>query len=239
MSDILERTRIVLIATSHPGNIGAAARAMKTMGLKHLVLVQPSKYPCVEATARASGADDILAQARVCETLDEALHGCRLVIGTTARSRALSLPVYSPRQCAEKIHGHEGEAAIVFGREHSGLSNEELQHCHASVQIPANPAYSSLNLAAAVQVLSYELRCATVFPVAENPSQLASHEDMRRFYAHLEQTLLDLDFFDPTKPKKLIPRLHRLFNRAQLDEAEVSLLRGILSAAQKAAEGKS
>lgn len=235
MSNVLARTKIILIATTHPGNIGAAARAMKTMGLSRLCLVQPKDFPCQEATARASGADDILANAEVCASLDDALQGCRYVIGTTARRREISLPVFDPKQCVAAIHQHQGETAILFGREHSGLSNEELQHCHAIVQIPANPAYSSLNLASAVQVLSYELRCAADLPAADNPVELASHEAMQRFYAHLEQSLIELDFFDPDKPKKLIPRLHRLFNRAQLDDAEVNLLRGILTAAQKAA----
>jgi tRNA (cytidine32/uridine32-2'-O)-methyltransferase len=236
-ADMFERTRIILIGTTHPGNIGAAARAMKTMGLCRLFLVQPQTFPSQEATARASGADDVLAQAEVCQTLDDALQGCHLVIGSTARRRELSLPLLSPRQCAEKIQQGKGDAAILFGREHSGLSNAELQHCHAIVQIPANPNYSSLNLASAVQVLSYEIRCATDLALTDTPPQeLASHETMQRFYAHLEDTLIDLDFFDPAKPKKLLPRLHRLFNRAQLEDAEVNLLRGVLRAAQKAAK---
>jgi tRNA (cytidine32/uridine32-2'-O)-methyltransferase len=233
---MLARIRIVLVATSHPGNIGASARAMKTMGLSQLVLVQPGRFPCVEATARASGADDVLAQARVCASLDEALHGCRLVIATTARSRALAWPVFSPKECASQILAHlpspDTEVAILFGREHSGLRNEELEHCHAVVEIPANPVYSSLNLAAAVQIIAYELRCAAHDNAPAPVAMPAAHEDMERFYAHLEETLITLKFLDPAKPKRLMTRLRRLFNRARPDDSEVNILRGILSALQ-------
>lgn len=236
---MLSRIRIVLVETTHPGNIGAAARAMKTMGLTRLYLVKPHRYPCAEATARASGADDVLARAQVCDSLEHALSGCRLVLGTSARTRGLSWPLSSPHEAAAKIQATPGEAALVFGREHAGLTNLEMEHCHAQVVIPANPEYSSLNLAASVQVLSYELRCAAQMDsiTSATPETMpASHENMELFYTHLEQTLIDLDFYDPAKPKRLIHRLHRMFNRLQPDDAELNILRGILGAAQKAVQ---
>ncbi len=227
--------RIVLINTSHPGNIGAAARAMKVMELSTLYLVEPKSFPSAEATARASGADDLLADAVVCRTLPEALAGCRLVIGTSARSRNIAWPLLTPRESALKLTAESahGEVALVFGREHSGMTNEELECCHELVNIPSNPQYSSLNLAAAVQILAYELMLAGG---AEKPDaevrELATADEMESFYGHLETTLTELQFLDPNHPRKLMRRLRRLFNRAAPDKTEMNILRGVLSAAQ-------
>ncbi len=229
--------RIVLVSTTHPGNIGASARAMKTMGLEHLLLVRPSLYPSAEATARASGADDVLAKARVVATLGEALQGCVLVFGASARRRALAWPELDPRQCAARAAQVSVSApvALVFGSERSGLSNEELDRCHFLVHIPANPRYSSLNLAAAVQVMAYELRMAARATAEDvnNPDPLpAPAEEMEHFFAHLQRVLMETGFLDPANPRHLMRRLRRLFNRAQPDHNEINILRGILSAVQ-------
>ncbi|NOX77236.1 MAG: tRNA (cytosine(32)/uridine(32)-2'-O)-methyltransferase TrmJ [Gammaproteobacteria bacterium] len=240
--------RMVLVETSHPGNIGAAARAMKVMGLQRLYLVNPQLFPHAEATARASGADDVLAGATVCASLDEALVGCGLVVGASARLRRLSIPQWDPRQCAERmvegIAAASGEAAIVFGREHSGLTNDELGRCHQLVHVPSNPDYSSLNLAAAVQVIAYELRMASGASAVETvgggeQETLATADDMARFYQHLQQTLEDIGFLDPENPRIMMQRLRRLFNRARPNEVEMNILRGILTAAQKQRFGAS
>jgi TrmH family RNA methyltransferase len=236
---MLSRIRVVLSNTSHPGNIGAAARAMKTMGLGRLYLVNPKTFPDAEATARASGADDLLACATVSADIDTALQGCRLVIGASARSRSIPCPVIDPAVCAQMAHeeSRQADVAILFGCEQSGLSNAEIDRCHRLVQIPANPEYGSLNLAAAVQIISYEIRVAhkqqadgglppEYVPVAA--------DEMERFYQHLERTLIELDFLDPENPRQLMRRLRRLYNRARPDGNEVNILRGILSAAQQA-----
>ena len=228
---MFDSIRIVLVGTTHPGNIGAAARAMKTMGLARLYLVGPAHYPDAEATARASGADDVLAGAVVCDDLAAALTGCPLVFGASARRRTLAWPEVDARECARQATGHDGEVALVFGREHSGLSNPELDHCHALVHIPANPAYSSLNLAAAVQLLAYEVRMAVgaAEPAPRAGEALASSEDVERFYAHLEETLVAIGFLDPDNPRQLMRRLRRLFSRARLERTELNILRGILT----------
>jgi TrmH family RNA methyltransferase len=239
---MLSNVRIVLIGTSHPGNIGAAARAMKTMNLGRLYLVAPQDYPCAEATARASGADDVLARAQVCADLDEALAGCRFVVGTSARRRSLRWPEFDPRECGERVMAEAagGEVAILFGRERTGLTNSELERCHALVTIPANPDYSSLNLAAAVQVITYELTMAARTPEAGIPPSAigdqeapATADDLNRFYTHLEQVLVETEFLDPDEPKQLMRRLKRLFNRARPDKVEMNILRGILTAVQR------
>ena len=229
--------RVVLVNTSHPGNIGAAARAMKNMCLGRLYLVEPQGFPSAEATSRASGADDVLAKAIVCQSLEEALAGCRFVVGTSARSRRISWPLLAPRECASRLiaEGQKGEVALVFGREHSGLSNDELEKCHALVHIPTNPDYSSLNLAAAVQVLAYELMMAEPEEDAhaeEEQREVVAADEMESFFQHLEQTLVELQFLDKNHPRLLMRRLHRLFNRARPDKTEMNILRGILSAAQ-------
>lgn len=227
----------MLVNTSHPGNIGATARAMKNMGLKNLCLVAPQQYPSAEATARASGADDVLAGAQCCATLDEAVADAVLVIGASARSRSLSVPVLDPRSCAALVQrqADPSRVAIIFGRERTGLTNEELDRCHQLVQIPANPEYSSLNIAAAVQIIAYELRVAAQNDL--NPSapetDYASAQQLEQFYAHLEQTLIALEFLDPESPRHLMRRLRRLFGRARPDQKEINILRGILTAIGK------
>lgn len=244
MGPRLGRVRIVLINTTHPGNIGATARAMKVMGLDALHLVTPKVFPSADATALASGADDLLARATVHDSLDGALEGCVLALGTSARLRSLPMPQMDARRAA----GHAlesaavGDVAILFGREAIGLTNEEMQRCHQLVHIPSNPEYSSLNLAQAVQVLAYELRMAALGEAgrARPPADWAPVDgrQMALFYEHLEQTLLDLRFLNPAQPKKLMMRLRRLFNRAQPDDNEMNILRGILAAAQRAAGGR-
>lgn len=236
----LSRVRVVLMHTSHPGNIGAVARAMKNMGLSQLHLVKPDLFPHSMATSRASGADDLLASAVVVETLDEALADCRFVVGASARLRSISWPVNNPRECAERMleASEEGEVALLMGREQSGLTNEEMERCNYLVNIPANPEYSSLNLAAATQVLAYELRMAALAKielkkvVSKKDYPLASAAAVEGLYEHFEVALTDIRFLNPASPRKLMRRLRRLFNRAQLDEMEVNILRGILSAAQ-------
>lgn len=237
----LDAIRIVLVGTTHPGNIGASARAMKTMGLTDLVLVAPQRYPNVEATAMASGADDLLYRSRVVETLEQALEGCVLAVGASARYRGLSCPELGPRRAAEVLVGTARRApvALVFGRESSGLSNDELDRCQYTVRIPANPDYSSLNLAAAVQVLVYELRSAipTTNPTTPELPLPAPAEELERFYEHLQTVLLETGFLDPTNPRHLMRRLRRLFNRAQPDHNELNILRGILSSVQSPRRG--
>ena len=235
MLERLARLRAVLVGTTHPGNIGAAARAMLTMGLDRLTLVAPQEFPSKEATARAAGAAMVLDNARVCATLPEALAGCRYVMGASARLRGLSWSVLSPREAAPRLLAEttQGEVAVVFGRESSGLSNEELACCHALLHIPTDPGFSSLNLAMAVQVVAYELRLALLdaaAPAPERVDPLATVEDVERFYAHLERTLVAAGFLNPDNPRNLMLRLRRLFSRALLEEKEVRILRGILSA---------
>lgn len=240
-TNILNGVRIVLVNTTHPGNVGGVARAMKNMGLSDLHLVSPQGYPSAEATARASGADDLLARAQVHDDLDAALEGCHFVLGTSARQRTLRWPQYEPRQAAAELltAARSGPVALLFGRERTGLTNEELDRCNALVNIPANPEYSSLNLAAAAQVLSYELRMTALegreapVPVESGGELPAAHEEVERFYAHLEETLRLLDFLDPDNPRHLMRRLRRLFGRTRLSINEVNILRGILTHAAK------
>jgi TrmH family RNA methyltransferase len=231
--------RIVLVGTTHPGNIGASARAIKTMGLEELWLVAPAVFPHPQATALASGADDVLECARVVATLPEAIADCALVVGASARRRGIGWPELTPRACAEALQAEaqHSPAALIFGCEQSGLSNAELDLCNYLVRIPANPAYSSLNLAAAVQVLSYELRLAAGAEpggrdAPKPPAPAASADEMARFYVHLEQVLKELGFLNPADPRHLMRRLRRLFNRARLDQNEMNILRGILSAVE-------
>jgi TrmH family RNA methyltransferase len=226
--------RIVLVGTTHPGNIGAVARAMKNMGLSELVLVEPLYFPHADATARASGAEDVLDRARVVETLAEALADCNYVAGASARSRTIGWPTLLPRECAGRLvaEGESGRAAAVFGPEKSGLTNEDLDRCHALLTIPSVPGFSSLNLGMAVQVLCYELRMAALGdgPAATNrETPLATGEDLERFYCHLEQVLRASGFLDPENPRQLMRRLRRLFARAEPDRNEINILRGILA----------
>jgi tRNA (cytidine32/uridine32-2'-O)-methyltransferase len=234
---MFERVRIVMVNTSHAGNIGGAARAMKNMGLSELVLVAPRQFPSEEATARASGADDLLASARVVEDLAAALADCAVVIGTSARLRSVAWPQLDPREagalCAAE--SANGPVALVFGRESSGLSNEELDLCTHLVHIPTDPAFSSLNVAMAVQLLAYEVRLALLGgsngPQAE-VREVASNAEMEGLFGHLAQALDDIGFIDERRSEKLLRRLRRLFHRAAPDSEEVNILRGILSAAQ-------
>ena len=225
-----------MVHTSHPGNIGAAARAMKNMCLSDLVLVSPQGFPSAEATSRASGADDVLAAARVVGTLAEAVSDCRVVIGASARLRSVAWPLVDPRECAQMAaaEARKGPVSIVFGRESSGLSNEELDLCTHLVHIPTNPGYSSLNVAMAVQVISYELMQARggELPTEREDSRVASNAEMEGFFSHLEQALDEIGFTDERRAEKLLRRLRRLFHRAEPDSEEVNILRGILSAAQ-------
>jgi tRNA (cytidine32/uridine32-2'-O)-methyltransferase len=258
----LDRIRIVLVDTSHPGNIGAVARAMKTMCLSQLVLVSPKLFPHADATARASGADDILASAQVVDSLDKALLGCQLVIGASARLRRLGWPQLGPAQSAMQAvsEAKQGHVAYVFGREDSGLSNEELERCHYLMHIDTNPEFSSLNLGSAVQLVCYEIQrhycliLAETAPenrtnyanelVAQGKSQqennaehdveeYANSEQMEHYYKHFESVLMDIGFLDPHHPRKMMRRLKRLFNRSRLSLVELNIMRGILSGIEK------
>ena len=242
----LERIRVVLSHTSHPGNIGAAARAMKTMGVSRLVLVNPKRFPDDEAVARAAGADDILAQAQVCTTLDAALADTVWVCAVSARHRNLGPPALPARQAAVDLvaRAGTGEVALLFGNETAGLSNAEVQRCRQTVFIPADPGYTSLNLAAAVQLLCYELRLAAFAgspPVVTRTMPFASppavHQDVERFYAHLERVMVASDFLDPERPRRLLPKLRRLFGRTELESDEINILRGLLDAVERKLAG--
>ncbi len=239
----LSKIRIVLVETSHPGNIGGVARAMKNMGLSNLVLVSPKEFPSVVASQRASSAGDVLDNARVVETLDEAVAGAKVVVGASARLRKVSWPQLNVRETAELALStvEEGEVALVFGREDSGLSNAELDKCHYLAHIPTNPVYSSLNLSAAVQVFAYECLMATEIQSVHSKGynhELATADQLEGFYEHLFQALQDIEFLDPAKNARFMRRMRRLFNRTQLDVKEVDILRGILTAAQRQAAKK-
>lgn len=236
--DLLTRYRIVLCQPSHPGNIGAAARAMKTMGLSELYLVQPRKFPHADAKAMATGAADLLDHANICDTLEAALTGCAFAIGLSARRRELSHELMSARDAAAqaaKIAQNQQTVALVFGTEMSGLTNEELDLCQLLAMIPTNPEFSSLNLAAAVQVMSYELRLATLDKVAmpdTSAAPLASIEEVERLYRHLEETLIQIGFLSAAEPGRLMQRVRRIYARARLEKEEVNILRGILKLTQ-------
>lgn len=239
MLSSLRHIKIVLVETSHPGNIGAVARAMKNMAMDNLCLVNPKVFPSAEATARASGADDILSAAKIYPTLQEAIADCQLVLGTSARCRTISWPELTPRECAEKvvIREPENNVAILFGRENSGLKNHEMDLCHYLLRIPCNSQYSSLNIAAAVQVICYELFVAaglqeTIQIGDKGEIPLATTEQMESFYGHLQEALVDIDFMHPNKSKSIMRRLRRIYNRIQLDTKEVDILRGILKMSQ-------
>lgn len=236
----LDNVRIVLVAPTHAGNIGGVARAMKNMALHRLHLVSPREFSITEASARAAGADDVLSQMRVHPSLPEALAGCRYVIGTSARPRRLAWPQHDPASAARQLvtEGRQNEVALVFGAERTGLTNSELECCHGLVTIPTDPGFSSLNLACAVQVMAYELFQAQGQAGRPEAFDLATHEpladsaDVERFYRHLEQVLVEIDFLDPQNPRKLMHRLTRLFSRVRLEVNELNILRGILTAIQ-------
>ncbi|MBJ3815684.1 tRNA (cytosine(32)/uridine(32)-2'-O)-methyltransferase TrmJ [Shimwellia pseudoproteus] len=239
---MLENIRIVLVETSHTGNMGSVARAMKTMGLTNLWLVNPLVKPDSQAIALAAGASDVIGNAQIVDTLDEAISGCSLVVGTSARSRTLPWPMLDPRECGLKsvAEGANAPVALVFGRERVGLTNDELQKCHYHVAIAANPEYSSLNLAMAVQVITYEVRMAWLAAQEQgSAANIAVHkeeglhyplvDDLERFYGHLEQVLLGTGFMRPGNPGQVMSKLRRLFTRARPESAELNILRGILA----------
>lgn len=236
---LLSRIRIVLCRPSHPGNIGAAARAMKTMGLSSLHLVQPKQFPDPEADTRATGAVDVLAGAKIHASLKEALAGTVCAVALSARRRDLGPPVGMPRDgvAALLAQAVSGEVALVFGNETVGLSNDEILHCQAAISIPTNPAFSSLNLGSAVQVLCYELRM-TAFAgqppagdekVTPFASPLATNDEVEGLYAHLESIMTATGFYNPAQPGRLMAKLRRLFGRSRLERDEVNILRGILA----------
>jgi len=240
-TSVYDNIRIVLVHTSHPGNIGGAARALKNMGLSRLYLVAPREFPADKAVWRAAGAQDVLENAVVVDTLDEAIGDCGLVVGTSARGRRIPWPLVNPRECGERVAVEAGqhEVAIIFGREDRGLTNDELHKCNYHVHIPSNPDYSSLNLAAAVQVLAYEIRMASLsdeegtlpsFTDWDQPP--AKREAQERYFEHLQETLEKLSFLEPGNPRQTMTRLRRLYGRVRLDEMELSILRGVLTSTQ-------
>lgn len=239
---LLSRIRVVLCRPSHPGNIGAAARAMKTMGLARLCLVEPKQFPDPEADTRATGAVDLLQQAEIYPSLKEALAGTVFVVGLSARRRDLGPEIGEPRDMVTRLlaAAEEGEVALVFGNETVGLSNDEIQYCHAAVSIPTNPDFSSLNLGSAVQVLCYEVRMAAFLgrpPVADTLatpfiSPVATHDEVEGLYGHLEAVMTATGFYNPAQPGRLLPKLRRLFGRVRLERDEVNILRGVLAATQ-------
>ncbi len=238
---MFDSIRIILVNTSHPGNIGAAARAMKNMGLSKLTLVEPKDYPSLEAINRAVGAVDILDNVVIADDLKQAVSGCVWVAGTSARLRTIEWPILNPRECVQKSleHIEQGEIAIVFGRENSGLSNEELEQCNALLHIPTNPDFSSLNLAAAVQVVCYEFRLALLDDKATKHKgnkcrydALANSAQLEGMHRHLYDALDYMGFFGTNKPDIVMRRLKGLFNRAGTTQRELSIIRGICSAIQ-------
>lgn len=236
------RIRVVLCRPSHPGNIGAAARAMKTMGLSDLRLVRPRTFPDPEADARATGAVDVLEAAKISDSLPEALAGTLFVIALSARRRDLGPAIGQPREMAARLLAEAayGPVALVFGNETVGLSNDEIQQCHAAVTIPSNPEFSSLNLGSAVQVLCYELRMQAFagLPPAGDPvvtpftSPLATHDEIEGMYTHFETVMTETGFLNPAHPGRLMPKLRRLFGRVRLEKDEINILRGVLAATQ-------
>jgi tRNA (cytidine32/uridine32-2'-O)-methyltransferase len=249
---MLDQIKIVLVNTTNSGNIGATARAMKNMGITQLVLVDPIAVIDGDAIVRASGASEILDSCIIVSSLDKAIADCGLVIGTSARGRHIPWPLCSPRECGAKAKqavANNNSVALVFGRESRGLTNEELHKCNAHVHIPTNPDFSSLNIAAAVQVMCYEMRMAALEEISTDEAaiakvgqwgvewdyEVAPHRDVERFIDHLEDSLVDIGFLDPNTPKQLMTRLRRMFQRTALDKMEVSMMRGILAAVQRKA----
>lgn len=236
-SGALAKLRFVLVRPTHPGNIGASARALKTMGLRRLFLVAPNRYPSADATAMAAGAADVLRETVICGSPAEAVRGCGLVVGASARDRSIPWPTVSAREGASRIieATGRGEVALLFGPEHSGLSNSEVELCQLLIKVPAAPEYSSLNLAAAVQIIAYELRQAAITHDAAADlaiERAATADEMARLYLHLEETMIDAGFLDLEKPRRLMRRMRRLFNRARLDQNELNIVRGFLAAVQ-------
>lgn len=242
---MLKRVKVVLVGTTHSGNIGSAARAMKVMGLSQMVLVDPQCQVDAQAIALAAGASEIALNAQIYPTLEAAVADCGLVVGTSARSRTLEWPMLEPRECGEKLisEANQHSVAMVFGRERTGLTNEELQLCHYHVCVPANPEYSSLNLAMAVQLLSYEVRMA--YLALQQSSQSSTlqeeyprHQELERFYAHLEQVIMQTEFISAQQPGQVMNKLRRMFTRARPEAQEINILRGILTSVQKSISRK-
>lgn len=245
---MFNRIRIILSHPSHPGNIGSTARAMKTMGFHNLVLINPKEFPSPTATALSAGATDVLDKAQVCSSLEEGLIGCEFIVALSARERSLAWPLVSPRLGMAKIQSilerTSGDVAVLFGTESSGLSNEELNVAHLHIHIPSNPEYSSLNLAQAVQLVAYELRLMILDAQGhidckkdKREAPLASREKLQGFYAHLEQFLQDIQFLNPNQPRRLMARLKRLYARAEPDEQDINILRGMLTTIERRLKG--
>ncbi|EKF9200341.1 tRNA (cytosine(32)/uridine(32)-2'-O)-methyltransferase TrmJ [Vibrio cholerae] len=242
---MLERVKVVLVGTTHSGNIGSAARAMKVMGLSQMALVDSQCQVDAQAIALAAGASEIALNAQIYPTLEAAVADCGLVVGTSARSRTLEWPMLEPRECGEKLisEANQHSVAMVFGRERTGLTNDELQLCHYHVCVPANPEYSSLNLAMAVQLLSYEVRMA--YLALQQSSQSSTlqeeyprHQELERFYAHLEQVIMQTEFISAQQPGQVMNKLRRMFTRARPEAQEINILRGILTSVQKSISRK-
>ncbi|MGV2989135.1 tRNA (cytosine(32)/uridine(32)-2'-O)-methyltransferase TrmJ [Vibrio sp. E150_011] len=237
---MLNNVKIILVGTSHSGNIGSAARAMKVMGMSQMVLVDPQCEVDAQAVALAAGASDIALGATIVSTLEEAIEDCGLVVGSSARSRTLDWPMIEPRECGQRfaVESEKHPVALVFGRERTGLTNDELQLCHYHTCIPANPEYSSLNLAMAVQTLSYEVRVAHLdrasqqFPAQDEPDY-PRHKELELFYQHLEKVITDTQFISKDKPNLVMNKLRRLFSRARPESQEINTLRGILTSIEK------
>ena len=226
------KIKFILFEPSHPGNVGAAARAIKTMGFEKLCLINPIEHPHSEARARSSGALDVLLDAEVFDNLEDAIKGCGLIIGTTSRTRRISVPITNIRETAPSIvaKAKQKPVAVIFGPEKSGLINAQVDCCNQLINIPSIGSYKSLNLAMAVQIVAYELRVANeALPAEIRARNLASNEEIELFYNHLNQVLLETGFLDPKNPKQLMRRLRALFNRAQMDENEINIMRGILA----------
>ncbi|WP_217527589.1 tRNA (cytosine(32)/uridine(32)-2'-O)-methyltransferase TrmJ [Vibrio cholerae] len=237
---MLERVKVVLVGTTHSGNIGSAARAMKVMGLSQMVLVDPQCQVDAQAIALAAGASEIALNAQIYPTLEAAVADCGLVVGTSARSRTLEWPMLEPRECGEKLisEANQHSVAMVFGRERTGLTNDELQLCHYHVCVPANPEYSSLNLAMAVQLLSYEVRMAYLtlqqsLQSSTLQEEYPRHQELERFYAHLEQVIMQTEFISAQQPGQVMNKLRRMFTRARPETQEINILRGVLTSVQR------
>jgi len=230
-------TRFVLVEPSHPGNIGAAARALRVMGLTDLVLVRPARFPHADATAMAAGADDVLEQTRVYDDLEEAIADCAVVYGTSARRRSLGWPELDARAAAAHSARQSASTAFVFGRERSGLTNRELDRCQYMLHVPSAADYGSLNLAQAVQVVAYECRMRGDRGPAPGTQTMPTRQQMEYFFDHLHATIADIGFLDPAHPRKVMRRLRRLFNRTEPSAQELDLLRGILKHARDPAPG--
>ena len=237
--NLLNSVKVVLVGTTHPGNIGAAARAIKNMGIFNLALVKPKEFPSDIAIYRSKAAKDILENAEIYETLKDAIAGCKLIVGTSARARSVPWPVFNPRDAAEEMRkiSKQGNVAIVFGREDRGLTNDELGLCNFHVHIPSDPKYSSLNLSQAVQILAYEIRLAysrdEMISEVKWDVDLANNEQTERLIDHMEELMQDVEFYDVENPRKLLLRVRRFFKRSKIDVMEANIFRGLFSAIQK------